>query len=202
MQMMNIYADKIHNFHKWRNELETLEKFILVISFAILTGLAAQVRILTPFSPIPITGQVFAVLLAGVVLGKNWGGASQILYVTGGIAGIPWFSGFTGGLSILSGFTVGYLAGFVVVAFAIGYIVETFTVARKTYILFPIMLLSVGVIYTFGAAWFAFVTGLDLYSVFKMAVLPFIALDIGKAVLATGAATLLTTRRPYGPEKY
>ena len=62
------------------------------------------------------------------------------------------------------------------------------------------MIGSIGIIYVFGAAWFSFITGFDMMTTAKYAVLPFIALDIAKAVVATGVATMLVTQKPYGPE--
>ena len=52
---------------------------------------------------VPITGQTFAILLAGVVLGR-WGGISQCIYVGLGVMGVPWFASVTGS-------TIGYLIG-------------------------------------------------------------------------------------------
>ncbi len=65
---------------KWRYELSLPWKLVLALGMAVLTGLLAQVRIPLPWSPVPITGQTFAVLLAGVLLGRWWGGISLALY--------------------------------------------------------------------------------------------------------------------------
>ena len=84
---VNNYRYTRYNFFKWRYELNVAHKVVLAISFACLTGLMAQMRIYLPFTPVPITGQVLAVLLAGVLLGKRYGGLSQVFYVGIGAAG-------------------------------------------------------------------------------------------------------------------
>ena len=65
---------------KWRYELSLPWKLVLALGMAALTGLLAQVRVPLPWSPVPITGQTFAVLLAGVLLGRWWGGISLAFY--------------------------------------------------------------------------------------------------------------------------
>ena len=59
-----------YDVFRWRYELSIPKKLALAIGIACLTGLAAQIRILLPWSPVPVTGQTFAVLLAGVLLGR------------------------------------------------------------------------------------------------------------------------------------
>ena len=70
---------------------------VFVVGFALLTAGAAQIVIPLGFTPVPITGQTFAVLLAGGVLGASRGAASQILYVALGAIGLPFYAGGTGG---------------------------------------------------------------------------------------------------------
>jgi len=84
---INLFINKYklirYNFFKWRYELELLNKIFFAFTFACFTGLLAQLRFYLPTSPIPITGQVFGVFLAGVVLGK-WGGISNRYFITEG----------------------------------------------------------------------------------------------------------------------
>jgi len=82
-----------------------LYRILLSLTFTGITGLCAQIRFYLPFTPVPVTGQVFAVLLSGAILGKEYGTLSQLLYVFAGIAGIPWF--VVGPI----GPTAGYLVG-------------------------------------------------------------------------------------------
>jgi len=102
-----------YNVFQWRYELSVSKKLALALGVACLIGLAAQVRILLPWSPVPITGQTFAVLVAGVILGRWWGGISLALYAGLGAAGLPWFTGWSGGLGYLAGPTGGYIIGLV-----------------------------------------------------------------------------------------
>ncbi len=95
-----------------------------IVGFALLTAAAAQVRIPLPFTPVPITGQTFAVLLSGAALGATAGGASQLLYVAMGAAGLPFFAGGTSGWDVVTGATGGYLLGFVVAAVIVGFLAE------------------------------------------------------------------------------
>jgi len=115
-----MYMDKYkyarYNSFKWRYELNLLYKITLAIGFACLTGLLAQFRFYLPGSPVPITGQTFAVLIAGILLGK-WGGISQGMYVGFGAMGVPWFAGMNAGLAYLLGPTGGYIIGFIFAAF-------------------------------------------------------------------------------------
>ena len=83
-----------YDVFRWRYELSIPKKLVLALGMAALTGLLAQVRIINPLMPdIPITGQTFAVLLAGVLLGRRWGGIGMAIFAGLGFAGLPWFSG-------------------------------------------------------------------------------------------------------------
>src|SRR3972149_4985549 len=86
----------------------------LSFAFAAFTGVCAQVRFYLPFTPVPVTGQVFAVLLCGVLLGPAFGAFSQLLYIALGVAGGPWF--------VLGpvGPTGGYIVGFVLAPAIVG----------------------------------------------------------------------------------
>ena len=70
-------------------EVSLANKVILALGMAVLTGVLAQVRLFLPWTPVLVTCQTFAVLLAGIILGRYWGGISQVIYVALGAAGIP-----------------------------------------------------------------------------------------------------------------
>ena len=107
------YQNLRYNFFKWRYEADFIYKLMLSFLFACFTGIAAQLRIYLPFTPVPITAQVFAVLLSGVVLGSRYGMTSQAIYVGLGCLGLPWFANLRGGIEVLTGVTGGYLIGLV-----------------------------------------------------------------------------------------
>ncbi|MCL1592719.1 MAG: biotin transporter BioY, partial [Actinomycetia bacterium] len=86
---------------------------VLMVGFALLTALAAQIVIPVPGTPVPITGQTFVVLLAGAALGSRAGAGSQLIYWLMGAAGLPFYAEAGGGWTTAIGSTGGYLFGFV-----------------------------------------------------------------------------------------
>ncbi|MGB9597465.1 MAG: biotin transporter BioY, partial [Candidatus Poribacteria bacterium] len=150
--------------------------------FAILTGVMAQIRIPLPFTPVPLTGQVFAVLLSAVFLGGYFGALSQLFYVILGIAFVPWFSGGMGGLEIIKGLTGGYLIGFIPSAMFIGILTNRYAIFRRFHLQIMLMMVGVLIIYVFGSAQIAILMRLGFYDTIKIAVLPFITIDLIKAV--------------------
>lgn len=120
---------------------------------AVLTGVAAQLSVPLPFTPVPITLQTFAVLLTGVTLGARLGGASQALYVGLGAGGIPWFEGFGAGLGALAGPTGGYLVGFPVAAVLAGAAVDRYPVTRRLPVLIGVLGVANAVVFAFGLPW-------------------------------------------------
>src|SRR5438874_10199291 len=97
---------------------------LLIVGATIVTALAAQVEIRLPWTPVPITGQTFAVLLSGAVLGARRAFLAQVLYLAEGASGLPFFSGGAAGLAKLMGPTGGYLAGFPFAAALTGFLAE------------------------------------------------------------------------------
>ena len=165
---------------------------------ACLTGLAAQARIPLPHTPVPVTGQVFAVLLCGALLGCGYGGLSQLFYVGIGAAGVPWFTGMGGGVGVLTGVTGGYLFAFIPAAMLIGFVTRRFTSLRRPVPMCLLMVSAVGVIYAGGALQFSIVMHTGLEATLKMAVAPFIGLDIAKAMLAANLAAALLPKASRG----
>jgi len=94
----------------------------LVLGFSLLIAAAAQVRI--PTWPVPITGQTFAVLLTGALLGSRLGAATLIVYLLEGASGLPFFQGFNGGIHYFRGQTAGYLIAFPAAAYITGAFAE------------------------------------------------------------------------------
>ena len=123
---------------------------VLIVGFAALTGLSAKVAIyLNP--AVPITGQTFAVLLSGAVLGSKRGAGSMLVYLATGIAGVPVFAP-EGAIPHAS---IGYLIGYPVAAFIVGWLVER-DWGRNPLKLALAMLLGEVAIYGFGLPWLAF----------------------------------------------
>jgi biotin transport system substrate-specific component len=156
---------------------------LFVVGGAALVALAAQIRIPLPFTPVPITGQTFAVLLVGTSLGAVRGGASLLLYVALGVAGLPIFTGWNKGLAVLTGATGGYLAGFVVAAALTGFLAERGW-DRRFRSSIGAMLTGNVIIYLFGLPWLAAVAGTGFTRTLELGLYPFIPGDMIKLYLA------------------
>ena len=165
---------------------------LLVVGFALLTAAAAQIEIQLGFTPVPLTGQTFAVLLSGAVLGMRRGALSQLVYWMAGLTGLPFYSGGAGGWKSGTGATLGYLVGFIVAAGAIGYLAEK-KQDRNFATSLPAMLLGSTLIYSCGAAWLTtylnigFATGET--NAIALGVAPFLVGDVIKALLAAACTT-------------
>ncbi|MBM2827399.1 MAG: BioY protein, partial [Dehalococcoidia bacterium] len=98
---------------------------ILILAFSWFVALCAQIRVPLPFTPVPITGQTLGVLLTGAVLGSKRGGLSLLVYAAQGAIGLHVFTpGTTWGMSRIMGPSGGYIIGFVIAAFVIGWLAE------------------------------------------------------------------------------
>ena len=159
----------------------------LVVAGSILLALSAQISINLPFSPVPITGQTFAVLFIAALLGSKRGTAAVLAYLAEGAAGMPVFAGGSGGAHVFVGPTGGYLIGFVFAAFLVGWLAQRGWDRR---ILTTIIALVLGnlVIYTMGVTWLGAMIGYD--KALTAGLWPFIPGDLVKIGLA---AVLLPT---------
>ena len=196
-----------YDVFRWRYELSIPKKLVLALGMAVLTGLLAQLRFHLPWSPVPVTGQTLAVLLAGVLLGKWWGGISLGMYAGLGIAGVPWFAGLNGGLAYLAGPTGGYIVGFILAALLLGYLTDKYIRSRSFLSMLGLMLFANFVlIYVPGllqlGLWVNLVKGepTAFSSLLMMGAVPFIAGDITKAVVAALIARGITPKTAYGEE--
>ena len=188
---------------RWRYGLSIPKKIALVFGMAALTGLLAQARIVLPWSPVPITGQTFAALLAGVLLGKWWGGASLAVYAGLGVAGVPWFTGWASGL----GATGGYIIGFILAALFLGYFTDKYIRSRSFLSMLVLMLFANFIlIYVPGLLWLGLWLNLvrgepvTFAALLGMGALPFIVGDITKAVVAAAIARGVTPKSAYNGE--
>jgi biotin transporter BioY len=154
----------------------------VVIGFSLLTALAAQVVI--PIGPVPITGQTFAVLLTGALLGSRLGAMAMIAYLIEGASGLPFFYGGTGGLQHLLGPTGGYLVAFPAAAFITGAFAEHGWDKRFLTAAAAMAIGSVLIIFS-GWAWLSqFMTP---SAAFTTGVAKFIVGDVVKIFLAAAA---------------
>ncbi len=152
----------------------------LVLAASLFIALMAQVRLPLPFTPVPITGQTFAVLLVGAALGSRRGAAAVLAYLAEGLLGLPVFAGGAG-LVYALGPTGGYLLGFVAAAFLTGLVAERGG-DRRVATAWVGFLLGEAAIYALGVPWLAHFVGFP--QAVAIGLLPFIAGDIVKAVAA------------------
>lgn len=158
-----------------------LQNLLLITIFTLFVAAFAQIRIPLPLTPVPLTGQTFAVLLAGAALGSVRGAASLVLYTLMGALGLPFFAGGESGLAYMSGPTLGYLAGFVAAAYVVGLLAER-GLERSVRTSLLLFLAGTLVIYIFGAGWLAVLFGVE--QALTLGILPFIIGDAIKLVLA------------------
>ncbi len=132
---------------------------VLVLLGASLTAMCAQISIHVPPSPVPITGQTFAVVLAGASLGASRGGVSQLLYVLAGLA-LPVYAGGAHGWDVVSGPSGGYLVAFPIAAYVLGRIAENGG-DRRLATAFPAYIAGQLIIFGIGVPWLKISTGLS-----------------------------------------
>jgi biotin transport system substrate-specific component len=165
----------------------------LVIVFSLFIAACAQFSI--QIGPVPITGQSFAVLLTGALLGSRMGAAAVIAYLIEGAVGLPFFApGGAPGLLRFFGSTGGYLVAFPAAAFVTGAFAEHGWDKRYPTAV-AAMAIGSAIIFLGGWAWFSVLTNTPPLAAFRLAVLPFLPGDVIKiglaaAVLPTGWALL------------
>lgn len=169
---------------------------------AAVTAVAAQITIPLPFSPVPFTLQVLAVILSGLLLGPRYGALAQAIYVLVGAIGVPVFAGFRGGLGVIVGPTGGYLVAYPFAAALAGLAAYAAANAARRRALWWSFLwgcAGLALIYALGATWLAAVTDLPITAALAQGVLPFVPLDVVKvglaALVAVAAAPAIAPSR-------
>ena len=156
---------------------------LLVFGGTALVSIAAQVSIPLPFTPVPVTGQTFAVVLVGSALGAVRGAASLVLYLAVGALGAPVYADGAHGWSVLNSPSGGYIVGFVVAAALTGLLAER-RWDRRFNSAVTAMLSGNVVIYLFGLPWLAVALHTNLEKTLELGLYPFIAGDVLKLYLA------------------
>ena len=170
----------------------------LISGFAALTAVLAQVKFSLGFTPVPITGQTLATLLAGTVLGWKRGAASQFVYWVAGIfMPFAWYANDETGSSISAGWnyaigtTAGYMVGFVLAAALVGALAERGQ-DRDLMTSVPAMLAGTAVIYTCGVGWLAIKLDIPVATgetnAIGLGLVPFLIGDAIKLIIAGAAA--------------
>jgi biotin transport system substrate-specific component len=164
---------------------------VLVLAGAALLAASAQVAVPLPFTPVPITGQTFAVLLLGSAYGVYRGLASLGLYLAVGFAGVPVFSPDprTGlartGDQMIHGASFGYIVGMGLALLLVGWLAGR-AWDRKVSTSVLQMVLGNLVIYAVGVPWLAVAAGFSLQEALAKGLVPFLVGDGIKIALAAG----------------
>ena len=154
---------------------------ILIGSFSI--GILAQISIPIPFSPIPITGQTIGVVLIGNLLGSKRGALSIIVYLTEGSLGLPMFANMKAGAHVLFGPTGGYLWGFIIAAFLMGYLKEKGFLSNPINCFLACFASTTTILFA-GAFYLSIITG-DINKGLTIGLYPFLVGDLVKSFICT-----------------
>jgi biotin transport system substrate-specific component len=174
------------------NKRMGLRKQIICAIFAAIIAILAQITVPLPFTAVPITMLIFAVVLTAVVLGGGLGVISVLVYIFLGIIGIPVFAGFSGGFQILIGPTGGYLISLPIVAAIIGYFSHRY---KRNYLVISLScILALALCYFIGTVQLMFVANLNLKGALMAGVIPFVPFDAVKVTLAVIIGTRLQSR--------
>ncbi len=160
---------------------------LLVTGGAVFIALFAQLYFYLPFTPVPVTGLTFGVIVIGAAMGFVRGLLATALYVLLGVAGAPVYADATFGIDVLLGVTGGYLVGSVLAAALTGWLAEK-AWDRKVVSAIPAMLLGELVIFVVGVGWLMVVLDVGLTTGLELGFVPFI---IGEVVKLTAAGLLL-----------
>ncbi|MES5821105.1 biotin transporter BioY [Streptomyces sp. RG80] len=154
----------------------------LVVGGAALTGLAAQLSVPVPGSPVPVTGQTFAVLLVGMTLGAGRGFLSLALYAVAGVAGVPWFADGGSGAAAAS---FGYILGMILASTVVGALARR-GADRSVWMTAGAMLLGEAIIYAVGVPYLAYSADLSLATAVDVGLTNYLIGDALKAAVVMG----------------
>ncbi len=159
----------------------SIRDLIICSLFASITAILSQIAVPIPFTTVPLTMQVLAVMLCGMLLGSKLGFISQVIYLLIGAIGIPVFAQMSGGPGVIFGPTGGFLVSFPIVAFIVGY----FSQQHKSKMSVMLgMILGLVTIYIIGTLQFSLITKVSFMSGLMACVLPFVFIDLIKIGLA------------------
>lgn len=181
-----------------------IRNMVLAALFAALLTIGGQIAI--PIGPVPITLQTMMVLLAGSILGSRWGAVSVLVWILLAAVGAPVLSGGAGGVGALLGPTGGYIAGFLLAAFLVGWTIEQLGRNRQvTWWQLLLVFLLVGdlLIHVLGFTWFLFSSHLSFsMDLFYKVFVVFLPGDIAKAILAVFLTVALYRAMPsFAPQE-
>lgn len=175
------------------------KELIICGLFASITSILAQISIPLPFTTVPMTMQVFALVLCGVILGPKLGFISQVIYVLIGLIGMPVFSQMSGGISVIIGPTGGFILAFPIITLIAGYFSKKYD---------SLLMITIGTIlgliinYIVGTLQFIMIMKVSFIEGLTLCVLPFVLVDLIKIVLATMVGLSVSKRVGIGVKTY
>lgn len=162
------------------------KNMVLIGMFAAVLAVVSQLAIPMP-SGVPMTMQMFAVALCGVVLGWKFGAASMVIYILIGAFGVPVFANFRGGLAVIFGKTGGFIFGYPFMAMLCGLSVYVKPFWQKVLCCVAGVMLS----HLFGTLQFMWLTGLSFPAAALIMSLPYLVKDILLVIAATAIGNTL-----------
>ncbi|MFR3792337.1 MAG: biotin transporter BioY [Blautia massiliensis (ex Durand et al. 2017)] len=169
---------------------------VLCALFAALTAICSQIAVPMPWG-VPINLALFAVCMAGAMLGPVWGTASMVVFVALAAIGVPVLAGFQGGPAAIFGKTGGYAVGYILAALIVGLL--TRKPGRRFLPLCMAMAAGCAACYALGTVWFMLLTHSPLVAALTMCVLPYLPADAIKIALAAVLVLQLDHRLPHRP---
>jgi len=164
----------------------------------LLLVLCAWIALPLPWTPVPVTGQTFGVMLVAALLGSRRGALVLVIYLLEGLAGLPVFQPFGApGVVRLLGPTAGYLLSYPLAAYVTGWLVERWRGARSPVGLFAALIPGQALTFGVGCAWLALMPlptpagALEVMGwsrAFAVGVAPFLPGDLVKMALVVVAA--------------
>ncbi|MBU2533605.1 MAG: biotin transporter BioY [Alphaproteobacteria bacterium] len=156
-------------------------------AFAVIGSLLlwASAKISVPFLPVKMTMQLFVVLALGLAFGAQLAGATVLLYLAEGAAGLPVFTATPEkgiGLVYMMGTTGGYLLGFLLAAVVTGWLADRGW-SRHPVTAVAAALIGAVFVYIPGLMWLGVLLGWDK-PILAWGLYPFLLTDAVKVLLA------------------
>lgn len=163
------------------------------------TAVLAHVSFPVPFSPVPITGQSFGAMLAGLLLSPKAAAGSQLAYLAAGAVGLPVYAGGRAGIGVLLGPTGGYIWGMAAEAYVSSSIVRMYA-SRGTKLSWKLAAAAsaiggVAVVYILGVIQLSLATQLPVTRAIAVGALPYLPGDLLKAAFAGAIGSRLASYR-------
>jgi biotin transport system substrate-specific component len=167
------------------NDQALLKTASLILSGVLILWMTAQIRINLFFTPVPITGQTFGVLILSAAYGSRLGFMTVFSYLAVGIIGLPVFAGGASGWAYFTGATAGYLVGFGFAALFVGYLSEQGWDRKPLMVILSMMLGNV-LIYFCGVSWLSYSLNINISKAISLGLEPFLVGDAVKILIAAG----------------